>query len=271
MSEQAFTGFAIGMCMYGLKVVEEIMFGDFVTLIADQLINHASKFVELYNLKLNLVIRAPMGGYRGYGATHSQSLEKIFFGLPNIFIVSPSIAHNPGELLKNSLTVGSPVLFIENKLDYPRDLFESDNFRNIICSNNSLFPIKVININNSSAPELTIVTYGGMLNFALKLQKELFFENENLIRIVVPSLISPVIDESLTNLLINQKKLVLIEEGHGPFSWGDAILSRLYQARYTGSSIVISSDNKIIPASEDLENSVLPSYERISKIVRSFI
>ena len=87
ISEIAIVGLAIGSSILGLRPVAEIMFGDFITLIADQIINHASKFVWLYKQKLHLVIRTPMGGYRCYGATHSQSLEKLFAESHNIYFI----------------------------------------------------------------------------------------------------------------------------------------------------------------------------------------
>src|SRR5664280_2750495 len=69
ISEAAITGIATGMALRGLRPVVEIMFGDFVTLTADQLINHASKFRWIYNdqVRVPLVVRTPMGGRRGYG------------------------------------------------------------------------------------------------------------------------------------------------------------------------------------------------------------
>src|SRR4030043_400254 len=80
ISEAGFIGVATGMALRGLRPVVEIMFGDFTTLIADQLINHLTKFRWMYNdqVRVPLLIRTPMGGRRGYGHTHSQTLEKLF-------------------------------------------------------------------------------------------------------------------------------------------------------------------------------------------------
>ena len=102
ISEAAIVGIATGMAMRGLKPIVEIMFGDFITLAADQIVNHATKFNMMYANKVNvpLVIRTPMGGGRGYGPTHSQSLEKYFLGVPGLSVIAPSHFHNPGELLK---------------------------------------------------------------------------------------------------------------------------------------------------------------------------
>ena len=80
ISEAGIVGVATGMALRGLRPVVEIMFGDFITLIADQVINHLTKFRWMYNdqVRVPIVIRTPMGGRRGYGPTHSQSLEKIY-------------------------------------------------------------------------------------------------------------------------------------------------------------------------------------------------
>ncbi len=121
ISEAGFVGVATGMALRGLRPVVEIMFGDFVTLIADQLVNHAAKFRWMYNdqVSVPLVVRTPMGGRRGYGPTHSQTLEKLFLGVPGLRVLAPCALGDPGKLLLDAILVDEdPVLFIENKLLY---------------------------------------------------------------------------------------------------------------------------------------------------------
>ena len=122
MSEQGFTALGVGMALMGDYVIEEVMFGDFLTLAADQMINHAAKFYGLYGQKLHLILRVPSGAYRGYGATHSQSLEKLFLGIPGIRVVAANAYSNPGLLLKQAIGSGKPTVFVENKMDYPKEL-----------------------------------------------------------------------------------------------------------------------------------------------------
>jgi pyruvate/2-oxoglutarate/acetoin dehydrogenase E1 component len=134
ISEAGMVGLATGMALRGFRPVVEIMFGDFVTLIADQVINHAAKFRWMYNdqVRVPLVIRTPMGGRRGYGPTHSQTLEKLFLGVPGLRVLAPCALGAPGSLLKQAiLEDDDPVLFVENKLLYPlkvQDLTKLDEF-----------------------------------------------------------------------------------------------------------------------------------------------
>ncbi len=121
ISEAAIVGVATGMALRGLRPVAEIMFGDFVTLIADQLVNHASKFRWMYNdqVRVPIVVRTPMGGRRGYGPTHSQSLEKMFLGVPGLKVVAPNALGDPAELLAAAIADDDPVLFVEHKCYIP--------------------------------------------------------------------------------------------------------------------------------------------------------
>src|SRR5512139_3471341 len=125
ISEAGITGVAAGMALRGLRPVVEIMFGDFITLAADQLVNHIAKFRWMYNeqVRVPMVVRTPMGGRRGYGPTHSQTLEKLFLGVPGLRLLAPTALGDPGELLYNAVrTTEDPTLFIENKLLYTQTL-----------------------------------------------------------------------------------------------------------------------------------------------------
>ena len=123
ISEHAIVGAAIGMSLRGLTPIVEIMFGDFITLCVDQIVNHAAKYHWMYNelVSVPIVIRIPMGGGRGYGPTHSQSLESLFMSVSGLKICAPSIFHDPGYFLKQSvLHEKHPILFIEDQVSYSR-------------------------------------------------------------------------------------------------------------------------------------------------------
>ncbi len=105
VSEAGMTGLAAGMALRGLRPVVEIMFGDFSTLAVDSLVNTAAKLRWMYNEQVSvpLVLRTPMGGRRGYGPTHSQSIEKLFLGIPGLKVVAASHFGDPGELLYRAI------------------------------------------------------------------------------------------------------------------------------------------------------------------------
>src|SRR5512136_1238212 len=162
ISEAAIAGLAGGMALRGLRPVAEIMFGDFVTLIADQLVNHAAKFRWMYNnnVRVPMVVRTPMGGRRGYGPTHSQSLEKMFMGVPGLKVVAPNTLGDPGRLLESAIDDDDPVLFVEHKLLYTRlqlvpgqgELIDFE-----VNESGKTYPNFVLHIPNH-VPQLTLAT-----------------------------------------------------------------------------------------------------------------
>src|SRR5437879_8654388 len=121
IAEAGIAGVSNGMALAGLRPIAEIMFADFATLVADQLINFAAKFHYMYAGKVTcpLTVRLVSGGGRGYGPTHSQSLERLFCGIPGLRVLALSQRHNPRKLLHDAvLSHESPTVFVENKLLY---------------------------------------------------------------------------------------------------------------------------------------------------------
>ena len=110
ISENGFLGVATGMAFVGFYPIIEIMFCDFLTHIVDPIINTASKldWFSQGKMKGKLVIRTPAGGGKGYGPIHSQNLEKLFFGWPNVSLFAPNILIEPGILFKQVFKVHGP-------------------------------------------------------------------------------------------------------------------------------------------------------------------
>jgi len=278
LSEAGFTALAAGMAMRGLRPIVEIMFGDFLLLAADQMVNHIGKYRWMYNDKVRvpLVIRTPMGGRRGYGPTHSQTLEKHFIGAPGWHVVAPSPFHEPGTLLYRAvLEDDDPVLFIENKGMYARPLREAPaagrlgDFHTRTTSHK--YPTVTLSFDSFSRADVTLVAYGGMAELAETAAEQLLMREEIFCEIVVPSSLSPLHLEPVLESLQRTGKLVVCEEGTQTAGWGTemitAVTTRAFEllhappARIAAKDLPIANtntlENAILPQGEDIESAVM--------------
>ena len=277
ISESALTGLAAGMALRGLKPVLEIMFGDFLSLCFDQIINHAAKFGSMYagQARASLVIRTPMGGGRGYGPTHSQSLEKHFLGIPGLKVVSPSLAHHPGRLLEQAVDDPSPVLLVEHKLLYPLDLLESGNLPAPLVLDESPDAYPVARLSNFcvGSPDVGLVAYGGGSRFVRELLLDMAAEEIRLV-CLLPSLVSHLPLDALTELARRSRYgLVILEEGAAGFDWGAEVVAALCESGLGRRVPVkrIATQPTIIPSTRDLESLVLPSLDQARKAIFSLL
>jgi pyruvate/2-oxoglutarate/acetoin dehydrogenase E1 component len=267
ISEAAVVGVANGMALRGLRPVVEIMFGDFVTLIADQLVNHAAKFRWMYNdnVRVPMVVRTPMGGRRGYGPTHSQSLEKMFLGVPGLKVVAPNTLGDPGRLLETAIADDDPVLFVEHKLLYTRTLLESGQGDLIdfeIQPFGGTYPNFILRFPNHS-PQLTVATYGYNFELVRPAVLELLMEHEIFAEIILFSQLSPFDLKTFIDSLQRTRKLLTVEEGTLSLGWGAELAARAAE-KVNGLRIrrVAALDLPIANA-KSLEDAILPSVQDI--------
>jgi pyruvate/2-oxoglutarate/acetoin dehydrogenase E1 component len=278
ISEAAITGIAAGMALRGLRPVVEIMFGDFLTLAADQLINHAAKFRWMYNdqVRVPMLLRTPMGGRRGYGPTHSQSLEKLFLGVPGLRVLAPANLGDPGALLEHTiLNSEDPVLFIENKLLYLLPVYEPEPQGELEIETGGELdaPTYTLRVRGSPAPTITLAAYGYMAELARQAILRLAYESEIFAELVVPTGLAPFELSPLLASLRRTHCLLTLEEGGLSAGWGaeagarsaEALGPRLKKLRR------LAAKDLPIPASGPLEQAVLPDINRILCAARSMI
>lgn len=276
MSEYALTGVITGMAIRGLKPVLEIMFGDFITICADQLINHATKFSWMYNnqVKVPIVIRTPMGGRRGYGPTHSQTIEKMYLGIPGLKVIAPSHFHDVGNLLVISIDGESPVLFIENKLLYPRKLVGlKDGYMNDFSARVSKNPYYSVTLSNADFEEsdVTVLTYGGMLPYVIDAVNESLEEEEITCEIVVPSYLNKANISEILVSIETSGRLIIAEEGTKTAGWGAEMAAKVIEqgfdlleepiSRVAALDLPIANtkalEEKILPQVSDIKNTIM--------------
>jgi pyruvate/2-oxoglutarate/acetoin dehydrogenase E1 component len=282
VSEAGLFGVATGMALRGLRPVVEIMFGDFITLIADQVINHAAKFRYMYNeqLRVPIVMRVPMGGRRGYGPTHSQTLEKIFLGIPGIRILAPCSLNDPGKILLQAiLHDDDPVLFIENKILYSRPvLIDEKNSDFIITTSNPLnqsdyAPVYQLRVREAPNPHLTIATYGYMADLCRQAILQLAYEDEIFIELVVFTQLSPFNIEPILNSVHRTHHLLVVEEGTYTMGWGAEVLALSVEnlGMEVHRAARVASLDAPIPASGPLERAVIPDIDDIIQAVKKMV
>ena len=277
ISEQAIVGAAVGMAMRGIKPIVEIMFGDFITLAVDQIVNHATKYHWMFNEQVNvpIVIRTPMGGGRGYGPTHSQSLEALFMSIPGISICAPSIYHDPGQLLKRSvLAEEHPVLFIENKGAYPQKLRSGellgDGLRKQILHDKGISQTILISPYPEESADVVIVTYGGMAQVAVDAALALYIQEEILVHVIIPSLIRQVTVDDFLDVVRQSGRLLILEEGNKIGGWGAELTSRVQEEIFNDLLRPIQrvgAEDIPIPSSLPLEREILPSQEKVVDMI----
>lgn len=277
ISEAGIVGAATGMALRGLRPVVEIMFGDFLTLAADQVINHAAKFRYMYNeqAQVPLVIRTPMGGRRGYGPTHSQTLEKHFLGAPGLRVLAPCALGDPGGLLRTAiLQDDDPVLFIENKLLYLLPVEEAGTGKEVEISvtqqPGSYAPAYRLNVRGAPPATLTLAAYGYMVELARQAMLQLAYDDEIFVEVVALTQLAPFELEALWACLEKTGRLVTVEEGTYNLGWGAEIVARASEkfGMHLHTARRVAALDAPVPASGPLEQAALPSVEQIRKICR---
>jgi acetoin:2,6-dichlorophenolindophenol oxidoreductase subunit beta len=278
ISEGAIVGLSAGLALSGYRPIAEIMFGDFMTLCFDQIVNHIAKYEAMYNGKVTcpVMIRTPSGGGRGYGPTHSQSLEKHFLGVPHLRVVASSLVHDPAAVLRALLTQNSPVLLIEHKLLYPLHLMlpaagriEGDMAEEQVSAD-GLPTVSMRPVARKDC-SLTVLAYGYQAELARRVLSRLAVEEEIFGELVVPSQISPLDWEPIDASVSVTRSLLVIEEGVEGCTWGSEVAARI-SARFFGELhkpvATAASDPTVIPASKMLETRMLMTPERVERAIR---
>ncbi len=272
ISEAALVGISNGLALAGFKPYAEIMFGDFITLALDQIINHASKFHHMYNGKVHcpVVIRTPMGGGRGYGPTHSQTLDKLLIGIDNVTTVALNTMIDPGEIYRSVHKEKNPVLVIENKVDYGKKIGAIDIANYFVARSTEAYPtIKASPL--QSKPTLTIVTYGGCADWVLHSLTKIYFETDEITEVVVLTKIHPIEYKEILRSVHVTHRLIVVEEGSVAGGIGSEIISSvLEQVKFPIMAFRCGSLPVPVPSVKSLENLVLPSVERLITAIQKF-
>lgn len=271
ISEAAIVGIGTGLALCGFFPIVEIMFGDFLPLAMDQIINHAAKFEQMYNgkIKVNLTVRTPMGGHRGYGPTHSQTLEKHFLGVPGLKILALNSLIEPKLIYENlarEQRESGPVLVLENKTMYSENLLQKvpEGFQ-LLIENQPNSPAVYVKP-ESDHIDVTLFGYGGVSTMLIQ-ALEVLFENDIIAQILCPTKIYPFSVHNYRTIFSKAENIVIVEEGQVFASLGAELITQLLEAKSIANKKIrrIGPAEYCIPASVSLENKLLPSVSNILK------
>lgn len=269
ISEGLIAGVANGLALNGFKPYAEFMFGDFTALAFDQFINHAAKIYNMYNKKITcpVVFRTPMGGKRGYGPTHSQSLEKHFIGMDMFEIIALNKYIKPGIIYEYVHKRIHPTLIIENKVDYGKKAnLDLPNGYELVITDEKLPNLLIKPISNTNITT-TIITYGGTSEIVIDNIEKIFLEYDELIQVLILTKIDPLPEDFILDNIHDNTQVITVEEGTQRGSIGNNIISLIAQNKQNITFKVVTSLDTTIPSVKSLEENVLANEKMIFNIL----
>ena len=206
ISEPGFTGIGVGAAMTGLRPVVDIMFGDFLTLVMDQLVNQAAKvhYMSGGAWKVPMVLRTTLGASRRSAAQHSQSLQAWLSHVPGLKVVLPSTPYDAKGLLKTAIRDDNPVIFFEDKMMF--------RLKGPVPAEDYTIPLGVADIKREGE-DITIVATSSMVQVALgaaKLLEEIGIGAE----VVDPRTTWPLDEKTLIESAKKTSRAIVLDEGY---------------------------------------------------------
>jgi acetoin:2,6-dichlorophenolindophenol oxidoreductase subunit beta len=260
ISELALAGAAFGSAITGLRPVIEIMFGDFLTLAMDMLVNQATKYRFLTQEQVNvpLVIRSVVGAGGRFGAIHSQMPASWFMGVPGLKIVAPSTPADAKALLKAAIRDDNPVLFFEHKRLYGLE-------GEVDAEVGRLGQAAVIR----EGSDVTLVTAMKSVHDANEAAAAL--ERDGIsVELIDLRTLRPIDTETILESVRKTNRIVVVEEGPVTGGWAGEVLARVTEEAlgHLDDAWRIATPNTPIPYSPPLEDAFLPGPDRIAAEIR---
>ena len=261
ISELALAGAAFGAAISGLRPVIEIMFGDFLTLAMDSLVNQSTKYWYLTGeqVPVPLVIRSIVGGGGRFGAIHSQVPVSWFMGVPGLKIVGPATPGDAKGLLRSAIRDDNPVLFFEHKRLYGV-VGETDG---------DLVPIGVARVAREGT-DVTIVSAMNGVHDALEAAEALSADGIAA-EVIDLRTLRPLDIPTILTSVAKTNRIVVVEEGPLTGGWAGEVIARVTEEGLgdLDDAWRIATAESPVPYSPPLEDAHLPSAERIASEVRS--
>nr|AKC92653.1 putative pyruvate dehydrogenase [Amycolatopsis sp. SANK 60206] len=263
ISEGAIAGVAGGLALAGDRVIVEVMFGDFVTLCFDPIVNFISKSVAMYGRRnpMRVVIRCPIGGNRAYGPTHSQSLQKHFIGVPHLRLYELSPLHPPRQAFDEMFRGDEPAIFFEDKVLYGLPTVRDGHADGLLTIEQLDADANWMRAHlDAGRPDWTIIAPGGVAPRALGAMRSALVEEEIVAQLLVPSRLHPLDLGPVLDLAATGERVMVVEDGVAGGGWAGDVARQLYESlwgRLRHPISVLQPPCAVIPAAPHLERAML--------------
>ncbi len=264
ISEAGITGLGVGAAMTGMRPVVDIMFGDFITLTMDQMVNQAAKvhYMSGGKLKVPMVMRTTLGATRRSAAQHSQSLHAWFSHVPGLKVAMPSTPYDAKGLLKTAIRDDNPVAFFEDKMMYK--------LKGPVPDGDYTIPFGVADIKRAGT-DITLVATSSMVQVALgaaKMLEEIGLSAE----VIDPRTTSPLDKETLIDSARKTSRALVIDEGYERYGVTAEIASVIADGAFYYLDAPVKRMGALdvpIPFSPPLEDVTVPTEKTVFEMAKT--
>jgi pyruvate/2-oxoglutarate/acetoin dehydrogenase E1 component len=264
ISEAGFTGIGVGAAMTGMRPIVDIMFGDFLMIIMDQVANQAAKihYMSGGKWKVPLVIRATMGATRRSAAQHSQSLHAWPSHIPGLKVVVPSTPYDAKGLFKAAVRDDNPVVIFEHKISYKK-------VKGPVPDEDYVIPLGVADVKRDGT-DITLIALSSMVQTALRAADMLAEIGVNA-EVVDPRTTWPLDEKTLVESVKKTSRCIVLDEGYSRYGVTGEIASMIQEQAFydlDGPVRRMGAMHVPIPFSPPLEDVTVPSDQQVFELAR---
>lgn len=264
ISEAGITGLALGTAMTGMRPVVDIMFGDFLTLTMDQMVNQAAKihYMSGGKLKAPMVLRTTLGATRRSAAQHSQSLHAWLSHVPGLKVVLPSTPYDAKGLLKTAIRDDNPVAFFEDKMMF--------NVRGPVPTEEYTIPFGVADIKRTGT-DITVAATSSMVTVALA-AATMLAELGISVEVVDPRTTFPLDKDTLINSAKKTSRALVLDEGYERYGVTAELASVIAEGAFYYLDAPVRRMGAMdipVPFSPALEDLTVPTPESVVQLIKS--
>jgi pyruvate dehydrogenase E1 component beta subunit len=264
ISEAGFTGVAVGAAMTGLRPVVDIMFGDFITLTMDQMVNQAAKihYMSGGEWKVPMVMRTTLGATRRSAAQHSQSLHAWFSHVPGLKVVLPSTPYDAKGLLKTAIRDENPVIFFEDKMMYK--------LKGPVPAAEYTIPFGVADVKRVGT-DITLIATSSMVQVAhaaAGLHEQIGVSAE----VVDPRTTWPLDEKALIESAKKTSRAIVLDEGYGRYGVTAELAAVIAEGAFYDLDVPVKRMGAMhvpIPFSPPLEDATVPTDNSVFEAARA--